>query len=445
MMTAMTPARPPEWKEMAMRRGRRVIASLAAVVAMILVTPALAGAAETTNNKATGTSGMTLPVTAQTAVQPAGSGISGAQSPRAVAAAVSYWTPERMRAAKNKDMPAVTSAQASQIAPAPTGAPGGIVPASGEANTWPSSYNQRPTRVDGKVFFTDNWGQNWVCSASVVNSESHRVVWTAGHCVFDIDYSCSDRAGWYHNWVFVPGYKNGARPYGTWTALEQWTLNGYCNGYWPSAIPYDTGAVVLNTAQRTPDSGRDRRVRPAVQRRQPAGGVGLRLPGGRPLQRPGTALLLRGTFVDTRTTYNQGGHRPHGLACRLNGGSSGGPWVIGTPQTTGNGYINGENSYSYSGDTTHIYSPYYGTAQGNLSTRCAIGIGDLPLTGSRWGAAAAPPDPPHNCPCTPLAMLSGRGPRPSPGPAAPCACATIGTAHSRLADRSGRLLARGAR
>ena len=299
-------------------------------------------------------------------MQPVGSGVSSAQSPRAVAAAVSYWTPERMRAAKNKDMPAVTAAQASQIAPAPTGAPGGIVPASGEANTWPSSYNQRPTRVDGKVFFTDNWGQNWVCSASVVNSESHRVVWTAGHCVFDIDYSCSDRAGWYHNWVFVPGYKNGTRPYGTWTALEQWTLNGYCNGYWPSAIPYDTGAVVLNTLN-------GRRILDVT------GGYGLQynvpnLPAvwdfGYPAAAPYNGQVLRycsgGTFVDSRTTYNQGGHRPHGLACRLNGGSSGGPWVIGTPQTTGNGYINGENSYSYSGDTTHIYSPYYGTAQGNL-------------------------------------------------------------------------------
>ncbi len=73
-----------------------------------------------------------------------------------------------------------------------------------------------------------------------------------------------------------------------------------------------------------------------------------------------------GTSLDPRTSYSQGGHQPHRLGCRLNGGSSGGPWVTGTPHTTGTGYINGENSYTYSGDTTHIYSPYYGTAQGNL-------------------------------------------------------------------------------
>ena len=272
-----------------------------------------------------------------------------------------------MRAAKHKDMPAVTSAQASQIAPAPTGAPGGIVPASGEANTWPSSYNQRPTRVDGKVFFTDNFGPELGVlrvggqlgiSPSCLDGRALRIrhrllVQRPGRVVP-------------HNWVFVPGYKNGTRPYGTWTALEQWTLNGYCNGYWPSAIPYDTGAVVLN-----PLNGH--RILDVT------GGYGLQynvtnLPAvwdfGYPAAAPYNGQVLRychgGTFVDSRTTYNQGGHRPHGLACRLNGGSSGGPWVIGTPQTTGNGYINGENSYSFSGDTTHIYSPYYGTAQGNL-------------------------------------------------------------------------------
>ena len=91
---------------------------------------------------------------------------------------------------------------------------------------------------------------------------------------------------------------------------------------------------------------------------------------GYPAAYPYNGQVLRycwgGTFVDNGTTYNQAGHRPHGLTCRLNGGSSGGPWVIGTPQTNGNGYINGENSFSFTGDATHIHSPYYGTAQGNL-------------------------------------------------------------------------------
>ena len=193
---------------------------MASVAEMILVTPVLAGAAGATDNEVPGAPGTTQPVTTQAAVQSVGSGVSSAQSPRAVAAAVSYWTPERMRAAKNKDMPAVTGAQAGRIAPAPTGAPGGIVPPLGEANTWPSGYNQRPTRVDGKVLFTDDWGQYWVCSGRW--STRNLIVWSGrpGTASSTSTTGAPDRAGWYHNWVFVPGYKNGTRPYGTWTALE---------------------------------------------------------------------------------------------------------------------------------------------------------------------------------------------------------------------------------
>jgi V8-like Glu-specific endopeptidase len=77
-----------------------------------------------------------------------------------------------------------------------------------------SNYNAYPHRTNGKVFFTKATGGNFVCSGTVVSADNRSTVWTAGHCV-------SNGAGSFHlNWIFVPAYKDGARPFKTWTAKE---------------------------------------------------------------------------------------------------------------------------------------------------------------------------------------------------------------------------------
>ena len=51
----------------------------------------------------------------------------------------------------------------------------------------------------------------------------------------------------------------------------------------------------------------------------------------------------------------------------MTGGSSGGPWLTGSPAVApGTGVVNGHNDYIYTNDATRMYSPYYGTAQGNI-------------------------------------------------------------------------------
>jgi V8-like Glu-specific endopeptidase len=64
-----------------------------------------------------------------------------------------------------------------------------------------------PWRAVGKLFFTGATGGNFVCSASVVR---HRVVATAGHCVYDTAVN-----RFHSNFLFVPGYDNGASPFGS--------------------------------------------------------------------------------------------------------------------------------------------------------------------------------------------------------------------------------------
>ena len=72
-----------------------------------------------------------------------------------------------------------------------------------------------PGRVHGKVFLTLD-GADYVCSATAVSSPSHTLAWTAGHCVHGADFG----AGFATNWMFVPGYVDGQRPFGSWVATS---------------------------------------------------------------------------------------------------------------------------------------------------------------------------------------------------------------------------------
>lgn len=93
-----------------------------------------------------------------------------------------------------------------------------------------------PWRAVGKLFFTGAQGGNFVCSASVVR---HRVVATAGHCVYDTAVN-----RFHTNFLFVPGYDNGASPFGSfgWSfaaTTASWVAG---NGSVPNAA--DFGVIV---------------------------------------------------------------------------------------------------------------------------------------------------------------------------------------------------------
>ncbi len=65
-----------------------------------------------------------------------------------------------------------------------------------------------PYRTVGKLFFTIPGQGNFICSGSVLRK---RVILTAGHCVHS-----GTSAGFYSNFMFVPAYRNGVAPFGTW-------------------------------------------------------------------------------------------------------------------------------------------------------------------------------------------------------------------------------------
>jgi V8-like Glu-specific endopeptidase len=65
-----------------------------------------------------------------------------------------------------------------------------------------------PTRATGKLWFQIS-GAWYVCSGTMIKPG---IVLTAGHCV------ASGTGSWYTSFQFVPGYRNGAAPYGIWTS-----------------------------------------------------------------------------------------------------------------------------------------------------------------------------------------------------------------------------------
>ena len=78
-----------------------------------------------------------------------------------------------------------------------------------------TSYPYRPS---GKLFFKIG-ASSYVCSGTLIKKG---VVITAAHCVYD------NVGGAFHSeWVFVPAYRNGIAPYGSWSYVDAWVWTDY--------------------------------------------------------------------------------------------------------------------------------------------------------------------------------------------------------------------------
>ena len=149
-----------------------------------------------------------------------------AQSPQEVRA---FWTAERMQAAEPVGAPYAGAmrarrGQAFGAAPGRGRAPTLIPPTRG-VSTYdyePGSETGFPQRVHGKVFFIPPEGGFAMCSGTLVASRLQNVVFTAAHCA-------AGGGLFVTNLIFVPGYRDGVAPFGTFPAVgmlvpEQWLL-----------------------------------------------------------------------------------------------------------------------------------------------------------------------------------------------------------------------------
>jgi Trypsin-like peptidase domain len=291
------------------------------------------------------------------------------------AAALAYWTPERLAAAKDADSAAAMtptattksattkSTAASTAGKARTGARlkpltvPAAQPAGGAVKSTESAYLDATSpqawtsgglisTTAGKVFFSTNSG-SYACSGDVVNSGNKSIVATAGHCVVD-----AGTGEVYHNWVFIPGYTQGNRPHGTFTASSlHWMSQriGNADPTWDAAF-----------ATMSPLNGT--KIVDAVGGQ----GIGFDMTPGQLVYSfgyGGSAAEGSGERMNwcSGTEVFESGHPGGGIwgiDCIQTGGSSGGPFLQNFNTATGIGTQMGNISVSGSGREWH---PYYGS------------------------------------------------------------------------------------
>ncbi|MFI7614215.1 peptidase [Nonomuraea terrae] len=266
---------------------------------------------------------------------------------------VTYWTEGRMEAAQPLDAPAPKQGAAGLSAdePAkgtpwtapPTRSRGGVETQAARSSGAPWTSGGAVTRTTGRVFFTTQ-GRNSSCSGTAVTSANKSVVLTAGHCV-------KLNGAFHTNWVFVPGYAGGNRPFGTWAATrllttQQWNAR--------EDINFDVAAAIV-----APLNGKSLTDVVGGQ------GVAFNQPRGRQMHAFGYPAAApydgsRLIYCSGRTFDDVLMSDDLGLTCNMTGGSSGGPWMLNFTESTGLGTQNSVNSFKYNFAPNWMFGPYFG-------------------------------------------------------------------------------------
>jgi len=296
------------------------------------------------------------------------------------------WTPERMRTARDADVAAaaapkpaavtsgaVTAGSPASIAGAP---PAGARPVPRPEdhaairpdgypylfNAWDPTSQAWPYSTVGRLFFTDDTGQGFGCSGSVVVAGNKSTVDTAGHCVFN-----ADTKKWFSNWSFCPAYRDGKCPYGTWVARQAWTRSEWQNKQWE----YDLGEVVMWYNSRGPltDIVGSAGIAWNYDRNQYFEHLGY------PFYPPFSGNLHEcdapyATQENPDGVLGISGPNTIGIGCDSTEGSSGGPWFFGF-NSGSSGWVNGHTSYSYDDRPLTKYSPYFGSTARDLYNTAA--------------------------------------------------------------------------
>jgi V8-like Glu-specific endopeptidase len=259
------------------------------------------------------------------------------------AGAADYWTTERMRSAIPGDVLAGKALERGNSSSASTVEKGSSSKVTATKGKPTIAKDENPVKHIGKVFFTLAGG-NYVCSGNAVTSGNKSTVSTAGHCINE------GPGAFATNFAFVPAYLNGAAPYGKWTAKAL-----YVPTEWSSKgdMQYDTGFAVMNRLDGNYLS-------------DVVGGSGVQFNAARgltykaygyPAAPPFNGEILKSCPGLASTDRNNPQFMTHGISCDMTGGSSGGPWFIGS---SSDGVQNSINSYGYSGSRV-MYGPYWGS------------------------------------------------------------------------------------
>jgi len=276
-----------------------------------------------------------------------------------------YWTTARMRKAKSgealiagrevRGSGRVVAGAPRTVSPTAPSRPDGAERATAGGYTW--TGGGAIVKTTGKVFFTLA-GRDYVCSGSAVTSTNKDTVATAGHCVNE------GPGAFATNWAFVPGYNNGSRPYGTFTARKLYTTSAWANS---GDYDFDVAFAVMNTlnGKHLTDVVGAQGI--AFNQARGKYMYAFGYPAGSPYN--GEKLIYcRGTVYDDYI----GDTNDQGMDCDMTGGSSGGPWLYNFNTSTGRGTVNSVTSFGYNILDDVLWGPYFGsTVQSVYNTAAA--------------------------------------------------------------------------
>ncbi|MFF6955020.1 trypsin-like serine peptidase [Streptomyces sp. NPDC008317] len=274
-------------------------------------------------------------------------------------AAERFWTPERLRGAKDvTDLPAATGTAATRTtaAPAASGSRVAVPPVAGPRTTAggrvtpmssPTAWNGGGliSTTAGKVFFQNSSGGTFACSATVANADNKSVVLTAGHCIVNAGTGES-----YQNWVFIPGYNHGNRPFGTFSARVLYWWSGYVST--AGNANWDFAYAVVNTV-----NGR------SLVDTVGAEGIAFNSPTGQHVHSfgyggsdaEGNGEQLNHCEGTEYPDAGRGDSTMWGIDCVQTGGSSGGGFLSNFDTGAGTGYLVGNISVSSGNNEYHPY------------------------------------------------------------------------------------------
>jgi len=268
--------------------------------------------------------------------------------PTSARQALRFWTPARMRQARPLDMPR------------PEGGGGlasvSAAPQAGAGGQAASDFAEVPDptapgfRQNGAIFIVMPHGLGFGrCSGTAVDAPNRSVVVTAGHCV-------NEGGRWFNqDWIFVPGYHDGVRPFGVFVAKWLGATAPWAHGGSENA---DVGAAVVSRNERGQRLGAavgGDRIAFGLPPNQvfDVHGYPVAPPFDGASQRICTATPFLGHDL---ISFLLPGPLNLALSCEVTGGASGGGWTI------HGDVLNGVTNYGYGDDPTTDFGAYFGGA-----------------------------------------------------------------------------------
>ncbi len=257
----------------------------------------------------------------------AGCGLAGGSSGAAEGArggAAGYWTRARLLGA----------------APMRRWAPPRL--AAGAPSPSPSAHQPVVPAPRVGALFARNASGTHFCTASVVASPGRNLLITAAHCI-----DGGKGGGYNQDIVFIPGYENGAAPYGVWTPSKLLVDPHWADSSDPD---YDVGFVVLK-----PYDGRN------IQDVLGANQIEFNAPYTNLVRVTGYPSSDDAPVTCLNRTSEQSATQQKFVCGGFYGGTSGSPWIIRFDPRVRTGTIVGViGGYQEGGDTPSIsYSTYF--------------------------------------------------------------------------------------